>query len=184
MRVGYLAHDVGGALWRKSQYTTTFTAGDGQLDFLLQLGREDQCMQGPLFAQMPGQDVPFESLPRELAEQYRVGRLCGVVGQCFQNGRQLVNRHALGQKVLQQISKASGAAFNVVKQDLGLTIAILLVERFGADGVETLRNENSGCNSTRSPGRAWPTLYWVSRYTPHRLTDIGRTRLGDGRGDK
>ena len=83
----------------------------------------------------------------------------------------------LGNRAMYNLGEPSDTHWDVVKQDVGLYVAILLVERFGADGVETLRNANTKRNSTRSPGRAWPTLSWVSRYTPHRLTDRGRTRL-------
>ena len=85
--------------------------------------------------------------------------------------------NALGHQKMSAFGTASGVSLNSVKQDIGLYIAILLVGRFGADGVETLRNASTKRSSTRSPGRTWPTLTWVSRYTPHRLTDLARDRL-------
>ncbi len=83
----------------------------------------------------------------------------------------------LGNQAMYVLGEPSGTLWDVVKQDVGLYVAILLVERFGDDGVETLRNDGTKRNSTRSPGRVWPTLSWVSRYTPHRLTGRGRARL-------
>ena len=86
----------------------------------------------------------------------------------------------LGQRAMYELGEPSGTPWDVVKQDVGLYIALLLVERYGPDGVETYRNDKTKRNSTRSPGRSWPTLTWVTRYTPHRLTDLGPARQRDG----
>ena len=94
----------------------------------------------------------------------------------------------LGKERLVDIGKPTGTEWSMVKQDIGLYVAILLTEIFGESGVETYRNKDTMRGSTRSPGRVWPALTgrlpntekWVSRYTPHRLTARGKARLRDG----
>jgi len=56
---------------------------------------------------------------------------------------------------------------NVLKQDIGLLVPVLLVDIFGAENVETYRNSETNKASTRS--NTWRDLHWVTRYTPHRI---------------
>ncbi len=54
------------------------------------------------------------------------------------------------------------------KQDLGLLVAQLLVDKFGPRRVLTLRGDDRRSPSTRR--NTWAELPWVNRFTPHRVT--------------
>ncbi|MBK7978307.1 MAG: hypothetical protein IPK07_35355 [Deltaproteobacteria bacterium] len=54
------------------------------------------------------------------------------------------------------------------KQDLGLLVAQLLVDKFGPRRVLTLRGDDRRSPSTRR--NTWTDLPWVNRFTPHRVT--------------
>ena len=114
--------------------------------------------------------------------------LIGVIDAYFEedpDGEEVVLAclKSLGKSRLEALGKPTNTGLPSMKQDIGLYIPILLVERFGKDGIETYRDPKTRRNSTRSPGRAWPDFYdktgksWVSRYTPHRLTARGKARL-------
>lgn len=62
---------------------------------------------------------------------------------------------------------ASGRTFDRVKQDLGLLVALTLVDLYGALRVQTLRREDRKGTSTRRCAR--PELSWVGTYAPHRV---------------
>ncbi len=68
-----------------------------------------------------------------------------------------------------------------VKQDLGILVPLVLIELVGPEGLETYRHSESLKNSTRSCPKSFAKRSWVSRYTPHRLTQFGRMRLSDRR---
>ena len=69
--------------------------------------------------------------------------------------------------------------FDTIKKDIGLYTVLVLIDHFGRRRVETLRNPATGKNSTRSRTADWPTLPWVSRYTPHRVVARVRSPLSD-----
>lgn len=70
--------------------------------------------------------------------------------------------------------KTVAAMRNLVKQHIGLWVAIGLASYYGADSVETYRQRPSGPSSTRKVPDSWhPDLNWVTAYTPHRLVRTG-----------
>lgn len=71
----------------------------------------------------------------------------------------------IGKKRLKQASGQED--LKRLRQDLGLLVAITLVDVFGAARVLTLRDEDGDAVSTRRNTRA--DLDWVSRFTPHRV---------------
>lgn len=74
---------------------------------------------------------------------------------------------AIGYSRFLILSQTLARSPNVLKQDLGMFIPVLLVNMFGAENVETYRNSETNKASTRS--NTWRDLHWVSRYTPHKV---------------
>lgn len=84
----------------------------------------------------------------------------------------------IGLKKVEQIATAKAKAKakpvtamrNLVKQHIGLWVAIRLADRYGAESVLTYRQRLNGPSSTRKAGDSWkPELNWVTAYTPHRV---------------
>ncbi len=74
----------------------------------------------------------------------------------------------LGQLGPERLHEISGSGdIKRLRQDMGLLIAITLVEEYGADHVLTLRGPDGVAVSTRRNTREG--VDWVSRYTPHRV---------------
>ena len=88
---------------------------------------------------------------------------------------------AIEETHLERLSIEFGLSCRTVKQDLGILVPLVLIELVGADGLETYRHRESLKNSTRSCPKSFAQRSWVSRYTPHRLTQFGRMRLSDRR---
>lgn len=81
----------------------------------------------------------------------------------------------IGEKKLRDISARSGRGFDTVKSNVGTWVAIVLVDIYGADNIETLRREENGPpNQKKVRNRAAP---WLRSFTPHRLKAAGG-RLG------
>lgn len=84
----------------------------------------------------------------------------------------------LGLESVQQIERASGKAPNTIKADLGLFTILVVADLAGVDDTLTFRQPSPPYkSSTRSRSSRWPALHWVSRYTPHKLTERGAARL-------
>jgi hypothetical protein len=84
----------------------------------------------------------------------------------------------LGLERVQQIERATGKARNTIKADLGLFTILVVTDLAGADDTLTFRQASPPYkSSTRTRSSRWPQLQWVSRYTPHRLTEKGVARL-------
>ena len=61
------------------------------------------------------------------------------------------------------------AMINLVKQHIGLWVAIGLARCYGPEAILTYRATANGPGSTRKASDSWkPELYWVTAYTPHR----------------
>lgn len=88
---------------------------------------------------------------------------------------------AIEETHLERLSIEFNLSCRTVKQDLGILVPLVLIELVGADGLETYRHRESLKNSTRSCPKSFAQRSWVSRYTPHRLTQFGRMRLSDRR---
>ena len=86
---------------------------------------------------------------------------------------------AIEESVLKDLSKQFQVSTRTVKQDLGILVPLVLIEMVGPEGLETYRHSESLKNSTRSCPKRWASRSWVSRYTPHRLTQFGRRRLSE-----
>ena len=86
---------------------------------------------------------------------------------------------AIEESVLKDLSKQFQLSTRTVKQDLGILVPLVLLEMVGPEGLETYRHRESLKNSTRSCPKRWASRSWVSRYTPHRLTQFGRRRLSE-----
>jgi len=56
------------------------------------------------------------------------------------------------------------------KQDLGLLVAQVLVDKFGSRRVLTLRGDDRRTGSTRR--NTWEELPWVNRFTPHQVLPV------------
>lgn len=60
--------------------------------------------------------------------------------------------------------------FNMVKQHIGLWVAVRLAAYYGPEAVTTYRQTPNGPSSTRQVPDLWkPELEWVTSYTPHRV---------------
>ena len=88
---------------------------------------------------------------------------------------------AIEEANLERLSAEFGLRCRTVKQDLGILVPLVLIEMVGAEGLETYRHRESFKNSTRSCPKSFAKRSWVSRYTPHRLTQFGRMRLSGRR---
>ncbi|WNG56537.1 hypothetical protein F0U59_18575 [Archangium gephyra] len=75
---------------------------------------------------------------------------------------------ALGRDLL--VSLQGEEKLDRTKQDVGLKVAICLVDLFGASRVLTFRENDGKAPSTRDAKRAG--LDWVARYTPHRVLPL------------
>ena len=78
----------------------------------------------------------------------------------------------LGRKRLREIGGRRD--MKRLRQDVGLLVAITLVDIFGANRVLTHRDEDGNAVSTRRNTR--DELDWVSRFTPHRVLREGSVR--------
>ncbi len=83
----------------------------------------------------------------------------------------------LGESQVKALAEASVRTFGEAKQCIGLRVPILLVRMFGAGHVATYRDPVSKKASTRSCSANWPNLKWVSRYTPHQLSEAARGQV-------
>lgn len=64
---------------------------------------------------------------------------------------------------------ATQAMINLVKQHIGLWVAIGLARCYGPESILTYRATANGPGSTRKASDSWkPELHWVTAYTPHR----------------
>jgi len=89
----------------------------------------------------------------------------------------------LGLGGVQQIERATGKARNTIKADLGLFTILVVADLAGADDTLSFRQASPPHkSSTRTRSSRWPQLQWVSRYTPHKLTEKGVARLLTGGG--
>lgn len=79
--------------------------------------------------------------------------------------------HSVGKLRLKSIAK--GRSFERAKQDLGLLVAQMLVDIFGAMRVQTLRREDRQAVSARR--NTWHDLPWVNSYAPHRVLPAAPT---------
>lgn len=88
----------------------------------------------------------------------------------------------IGQRRAEELAEAKAKAKgkpvatmrNLVKQHIGLWVAINLARHYGAERVETYRQSPNGPSSTRKAPDSWkPELDWVNSYTPHRLVAEG-----------
>lgn len=91
---------------------------------------------------------------------------------------------AVEESRLEELAREFKISSRTVKQDLGILVPLVLIEMVGPDGVETYRHSESLKNSTRSCPKRFAQGSWVSRYTPHRLTQFGRMRLSGHRGPR
>jgi hypothetical protein len=82
---------------------------------------------------------------------------------------------AIGLPAVRNFALEHRTTVDRTKQDLGLAVPILLVRLAGPENVATFRDGRRP--STRTRSQSWPRLNWVSRYTPHRLTEEGLRRL-------
>ncbi|MDX1971288.1 MAG: hypothetical protein SFY68_02015 [Candidatus Sumerlaeia bacterium] len=89
----------------------------------------------------------------------------------------------IGRKRMEDMAKAKATAKgknfdamrNLVKQHIGLWVAIGLANHYGSQNVETYRQYENGPSSTRKASDSWkPELDWVNSYTPHRLVNQGK----------
>ena len=115
----------------------------------------------------------FRSLIRDRAQSYFRREPEGeqVTLACLQ---------AIPMTEIELLSSEFKIAKRTVKQDLGILVPLVLLDLVGPDGVETYRHRESLKNSTRSCPKVFSKVSWVSRYTPHRLTQSGRLRLQSG----
>ena len=86
---------------------------------------------------------------------------------------------AVEEKLLETLSQEYELNTRTVKQDLGILVPLVLIDLVGPEGVETYRHSESLKNSTRSCPKRFAKRSWVSRYTPHRLTQFGKVRLSE-----
>lgn len=73
---------------------------------------------------------------------------------------------AVGAEQLRSV--AAAVSFDRAKQDLGVLVALTLVDLFGASRVETLRRADRRASSARRA--IGPGLDWVGSYAPHRIS--------------
>ena len=83
--------------------------------------------------------------------------------------------NAIGLPAVRNFALEHRTTLDRTKQDLGLAVPILLARLAGAENVATYRDGRRP--STRTRSQSWPSLNWVSRYTPHRVTDEGLRRI-------
>lgn len=77
---------------------------------------------------------------------------------------------AIAEQQASSKGRSADSLFGMVKQHIGLWVAIVLARKYGADKVFTYRREAGGPSSTRQVPDLWkPSLGWVSRYTPHKV---------------
>lgn len=85
---------------------------------------------------------------------------------------------AIGEEHVRAIAERKAAAkgksmdelFGMVKQHIGLWVAIVLARNYGPEKVLTYRRDSDGPSSTRQVPDLWkPELHWVSSYTPHKV---------------
>lgn len=86
----------------------------------------------------------------------------------------------IGADEVRRQAAASSRTFDETKQCLGLRVPIVLVRLFGDDGVATYRDPKTNKASTRSRSANWPELDWVSRYTPHQVSEVALNRRMTG----
>jgi len=112
-------------------------------------------LRRPLEATLTGAIRSYFNAPEPLETQTQVTLAC---------------LRAIGYPQFLILSQTLARSPNVLKQDIGMFIPVLLVNMFGAENVETYRNSETNKASTRS--NTWRDLHWVSRYTPHKVKKI------------
>jgi len=84
---------------------------------------------------------------------------------------------SIGRDGLEALSQREGRTLSTAKQDVGIWVAILLVQIYGPDKVETERTL-SAAGKWRNASNPVPNerqdLAWVGNYTKHRINSGGR----------
>jgi hypothetical protein len=111
-------------------------------------------------------------------------RLTDIITRYFQDnpgGTQVTLQVLLelGKADVETLAASHGRTSDETKQCIGLRVPILLVRQFGEAAVSTHRDPETRKASTRARSANWPTLDWVSRYTPHQVSTFATSRSAE-----